>query len=128
MRVLIVDKIPGMRSALKLLLLQFKEIDYIAEIGNGENLLNKIIAESPDIVLIDWDFLGSKTKDIVISLKVNYPNISTVVLSSNLKLKNKYFKKGIDDFIIKGYPPERLYNALKYLVNKNKDKKVINKK
>ena len=126
MRVLIVDKIPGMRSALKLLLSQFKEIDYIAEIRGEVNLQKKIIAESPDIVLVDWDFLGSKTRDIVISLKVNYPNISTVVLSSNLKLKNKYLKNGIDDFIIKGYPPERLYNALKYLVKKNKDKKVVN--
>ncbi len=43
------------------------------------NLLNKIIAENPDIV--------------------------------------------IDDFIIKGYPSEKSYNALKYLVNKKKDSK-----
>ena len=126
MRVLIADKIPSMRSALKFLLSQFKEIDGIAEAKSEASLVDKIIIESPDIVLIDYDFLGSKTHDAIIFIKAKYPNISIVVLGISSKIKNKYLKLGIDEYIMKGYPPERLFNVLRYLVNKkNMDYKNI---
>lgn len=123
MRVLIVNMIPSMRSALKLLLAQFKDIDYIVEVGKGASLEERIISEKPDIMLLDEDFWGKMTKDAIFSIKAKCPDISVVILADIPSSKNKYINVGIGGYVIKGYPPEKLYNCLNSLIKRKKNAK-----
>jgi len=120
MKVLVCEKVPSVQSALRLVLSQFREISHIAEVESAGSLKEKIAGEWPDILLIDHDFLGIETRDAIIALKAEYRDMSIVVLGKDAGLKDRHLKTCIDEYIVKGYPPDRLYNTLKHLIKKHR--------
>ncbi len=137
MNILIADKYPHVRKSLMHALKNIEAIKEVCEVSNITELLKKLNSFKPDTIILDWDFIGDLTKDILTLLKTtNLYHI--IVLSSKEEFKEEVLCFGADCFISKSDPPEILYKAIDNLINinnrfalghslKNKEKKRFNK-
>ena len=81
MRVLLADDGPKVRFALRVLLERQKGIVIVAETENAEELLDKIEATCPDLVLLEWELPGLREMDSVSALRRIQPGVLVIALS-----------------------------------------------
>ena len=88
---------------------------------NGNDALDKIVLENPDLILSDIEMPFASGLDIVNKVKVELKlNIPIIILSS-LGLEKtvlKAFELGADDYITKPFSPNELIVRIKRLLLK----------
>ena len=124
MRILLADDQPRVCSALRLLLEQEPGLEVVGEAAESEALLTQVEALHPDLVLLDWELpdengVGSMMRETPGSgvhlsalLRQRYPDLRVVALSGRHEARRAAQDAGVDAFVSKGDPPERLLEAL----------------
>jgi DNA-binding NarL/FixJ family response regulator len=112
MRVIVADDQIEVRSALRLLLEEKPGIEVIAEVKSSKELLRVVKAESPELVLLDWELPGAPPEELVTDLLSLSPSLSVVALSSHPQMRQSALAAGAGDFVCKAEPPETLLTIL----------------
>lgn len=123
LKILVVDDEPGIRSGVVRILRNFK-VDYpfmdqlydfdIAEAGSGEEAIEHIDREQPDIVLLDNKLPGIQGVAVLEDIRNKKYDIFVVMITSyaSLELAVKVTHDGAVDFIPKPFTPQELKSSL----------------
>lgn len=111
-RVLIADDEPNVRFALGVLLAQQPGLRVEGEAADTKALLERMEADRPDVVLLDWD-LGGVTGDALLpAMRQRCPQTAVIVLSGKPGIRRAALAAGADAFVSKIDPPGRLLRAI----------------
>ena len=111
-RVLIADDQPHVRSALLLLLRQESDVAVIGEADDAEQALELVARQQPDLVLLDWELPGRDEAATLPRLQAARPGLLVIALSGRPEARRAALAAGVDVFVSKGEPPERLLAAV----------------
>lgn len=123
MRILLADGQSRVRSAIRLLLEQQPERNVIEEVTTAQELLERAGNRCPDMLLLDWDLLGTTPENLLATLRALCPGLFITVLNSRPQTKQLALKAGANEFVGKNDPPERLLAAVKSHKDSNKKEK-----
>jgi len=112
LRILLADDQSKVRSALKLLLEQHPAMNVVAEAADSETLLTRAKETRPDLTLLDWELPGQAAVDLLPALRATCPTLYVIALSSRPEASQAALADGVDSFVSKGEPPERLLAAI----------------
>lgn len=118
MRVILADDDCNVRSALRLLLERELELEVTGEAVNGKDLIAEVKSAEPDLVLFDWELPGLKTTEMVSGLRECCPGVILISLSGQVEARQAALGAGVDAFVSKGDPPERVLDTLQELMCK----------
>lgn len=121
MRVILADDDRNVRSALRLLLEKELEFEVAGEAADGKDLLVEAGSAEPDLVLFDWELPGLKTAEMVSELRECCPRAILISLSGRLEARQAALGAGVDAFVSKGDPPERVLDVLHRVFSENGD-------
>ena len=112
MRILIADTQPKVRFALQVLLQRQPDLNVVGEAVDAESLLENVEVECPDVILLGWELPGMDMDCLVPSLRERCPGIVVIALSGRLEAHRAAKKLGVDAFVSKASPPDRLLAAI----------------
>ncbi len=112
MKVLLADS-PKICSALRLLLEQEAGVEVVAEVFRADDLLSAVGRTEPDLLLLGWDLPGGLSTGLLSALGTFFPDLRVIALSGRPEARRLALEAGVDGFVSKGEPPERLLAALR---------------
>ena len=113
MRVLIADDEEMVRSALKLILEQDGAYQITGEVESIASLVAQIDAQHPDLLVLDWELPGLGGKNLFLhGLRERWHELRILVLSGNPHSRKLALALGVDAFVSKTEPPERLLESI----------------
>lgn len=112
MRIVVADKQPKVRFALKVLLERQAEFKVVGETGNTCELLDLLEERRPDMLLLGWDLPGLAQNTSVSALRAVRPGLLVIALSGIPEARHAALEAGADAFVSKVDPPERLLAAI----------------
>jgi DNA-binding NarL/FixJ family response regulator len=107
-KIFIVEDHPIMRQSLRALLERETDLVVGGEAGSGENALEQIDQEIPDLVLIDVSLPGMNGIELAGLLRERYPELPLVMLSGHREKSHvdQAFRAGAHGYILKGHGRE----------------------
>lgn len=111
-RILIADRRPRIRFALRALLKRQMELQIVGEAANVEDLEKQIEIVCPDAVLLSWRLNGLATADWLGALTKSRPGLHVIVLSGRPEAQRAALAAGADVFVSKIDPPDKLLAAI----------------
>jgi DNA-binding NarL/FixJ family response regulator len=112
-RILLADGKPRVRSALKLLLEQDGAMTVSAEVAKAGELANQLNVSCPDAILLDCDLPGLRVSECLPQLRSLCPHVRVVAMCSRPEMQRAALSAGVDAFVCKTEPPERLLAVLR---------------
>lgn len=112
MRILLADGRSKVRFALRVLLEQRSGLIVVSEIDDAENLLSQIEATNPDVILLDWELPNLGGFEVLELIRQRYPDLKIVALSGDPEARKSSREAGVDTFVAKTEPPDRLLAAI----------------
>ena len=116
MKIFLADPHPHVRSALRLVLSQIREVAVIGEAGDVSQLLARNYQECPDLILLDPELVklnrshqrddSQQLAGIIAETHKIYPEAKVVAISSRLEVEREALAAGADGFISETEPPE----------------------
>lgn len=125
-KLLIVDDIPETRDNIKRLLYFEKDIEVVAEAGNGEEAVKLAELLKPDVILMDINMpvIDGITATEMIYLRV--PTAAIIIMS--VQGEQEYLKKammaGAREYMIKPFSSDELSDTIRKVFNLEKKRKV----
>ncbi|MFP4054505.1 MAG: sensor histidine kinase [Phycisphaerae bacterium] len=124
LRILVCDDEPGMRLGVVRALRSFKavlpdideEINFdVDQAETGEEALQKISAQTPDILLLDYKLPGMTGLDVLEKVGVDPADMLTVMITAYASLETAITatKRGAYDFLPKPFTPDELKNTIR---------------
>jgi DNA-binding NarL/FixJ family response regulator len=113
MRILLADDQPKVRFALRTLLERQPGFEVVGEARSGQDLRDQIDPARPDLVLLDWELPGERALDTLFDLRTMYPTLRVIALSGRSEARQAALQAGVDAFVSKSDPPERLLSAIR---------------
>ena len=109
-RLILVDDHKLFRCGIKSLFENSKGVCVIAEASNGKEGISKIIAQNPDVVLLDLELGDINGLDLIEKVLAQKPNVKFIILTSHINehVINKAMKMGIYGYILKDINSEFL--------------------
>lgn len=111
-KIMIVDDNSNARKALKAYLSQQRGLEVTAEASNGQEAIQNIKSQIPDVILMDMRMPvmdGTRATQIV---KSEWPDIKVIILTIYADLQAEAASAGADDFLVKGCPMEDLTGSI----------------
>ena len=128
-RLILVDDHKLFRCGIKSLFENSNGVCVIAEASNGKDGIAKIIAQNPDVVLLDLELGDINGLDLIEKVIAQKPNVKFVILTSHINehVINKAMKMGIYGYILKDINSEFLDMIVRSVSNGAMwiDKKVV---
>jgi len=112
MRVFLADDETKVRSAIRLLLEQEVGLSVVGEAAEAADLLKQMRMACADRFLIDWELPGLDAVKLVSEVRACCPGAMIVALSGRPEARLDALEAGVDFFVSKAEPPERLLDAL----------------
>ena len=118
-RVILVDDHKLFRCGIKSLFDNSGDICVVAEASCGKDGLNKILAQNPDVVLLDLELGDINGLDLMEKVLEQKPEIKFIILTSHINehVINKAMKLGIYGYILKDVNSELLEMIIKSVSN-----------
>jgi DNA-binding NarL/FixJ family response regulator len=118
-RILIVDDHPIMRVGITALIASSKEMETVAQAGNGEEALSLHAQHHPDITLMDLRLPGISGVEAIRRIRAQSPKARFIVLTTYEGDEDIYqaMEAGASGYLVKGMPQEMLVNAVKRVHN-----------
>ena len=113
MRILVADDQAKVRSAIRLLLEQDEDVKVLGEAVDATGLLDWVSVACPDLVLLDWELPGRDTEELLRAIRRHCSRVRVVALSGRPEARREAISAGVDGFVSKGDPPERLLETLR---------------
>jgi DNA-binding response OmpR family regulator len=115
-RILIVDDDESLR---RLLLLTLPSDGYeLVEARDGDEALELVERELPDLVVLDWKLPGAGGADVLEVVKQRSPSVPVIVLTAELKRVPRAVAEGLgaDVYLTKPFSPLELLGEVERLV------------
>lgn len=112
MRILLADDDTGVRSALRLLLEQ-EGFCVVDEAVDADDLLEQAKATCPDLVLLDWSLPRMAAGSLLSALRSACPDLRVVALSGRPEVRRAALAAGVEAFVSKTDPPERVLSVIR---------------
>ena len=109
-RLILVDDHKLFRCGIKSLFENSKNVCVVAEASNGKDGIAKILAQNPDVVLLDLELGDINGLDLIEKVMTQKPNVKFIILTSHINehVINKAMKMGIYGYILKDINSEFL--------------------
>ena len=115
---MIVDDHQLFRSGLISLMQTFPDIEILGEAGNGQELLNLLEEQQPDVVLMDLNMPVMDGIETTKAIKTKYPNIKVVILT--MQDEDKFIihliDQGANGYLLKNAHPDEMVHAIRTVV------------
>lgn len=111
-RVLIADDNQRTRRALRAILHTSDDLVVVGEATNGQELLDLMQIDLPDVVLIDGRMPCMAGIEVAQRIKNDWPGVKIIMLSMHAGYQKKALEAGVDFFIVKGTSADRLLDAV----------------
>ncbi len=143
LRLLIVDDEPGMREGMRRSLRNFclyvEEVEDTFQLqcdvaASGEEALEKITVQAPDLMLLDNKLPGIQGMDLLQHLTETQPEITVIMVTAyaSIEAAVSATKRGAFDFLAKPFTPKELQatleKAIRHLVLQRHAKKLTKEK
>ena len=112
MRVLIADDQPTVRYALRILLGNQVGVEIVGEAENAGELILQTRKTYPDLVLLDWELPGLAEAGSLVRLRQVSQGLIVIALSGRSESRRAAMAVGVNAFVSKVEPPERLLAAM----------------
>ena len=110
MRFIVADRQPSTRSALKLLVEQYPDMEFAGAAGDIDALKELAKSSLPDLVLVEWELLGVRPKDNLTAIKES--GSATVIVLSCCLDRSVRLEYGADYYVSKIEKPDRLIGVI----------------
>jgi two-component system, NarL family, invasion response regulator UvrY len=117
MCVLIADGQPEVRQALRLVCEESLGLIVVAEVVDSSELLTRINATHPDILLLEWGFSGLQTSILIDTLHMD-KSLYIIAIGGCPEMRREALEAGANGFVYKGDPPDELLNLLQSFIEK----------
>lgn len=117
-KIMIVDDTKFMRTMLKQMLSQFKDIEVI-EAADGEESVALYKKFQPDIVTMDMEMRTKNGLQALQEIVSFNPKAKIIMITSDTEQEQLYkcIKSGVIDYILKPFSSERLLNTIKTILS-----------
>ncbi len=112
MRIMLADNRPKVRFALRALLERQSGVEVVAESTDAQDLMAQAESNCPDLVLLDWELPGMAPRDLLTALRRYCPSVKIIALSGHVSARREAIDTGVDAFVSKGEPPDKLLSAI----------------
>ncbi len=116
MNVILADDQYDVRRALKFLLENEVDLQLTSEATNAAELMERLSATCADLVLLDWELPGMSATELVAQMRSVCPAVQVIALSVRPEARQETQQAGVQGFVSKGDPPERLLAAVRKVV------------
>lgn len=113
MRILLADDQKKVCSALQLLLGLEPGVEIVGETAEARHLLQQVEQTLPDVILLDWELPGFSPNGLLHRLHALFPGLKVIALSGRPEARQAALEAGVDAFVSKCDPPDRLLAALR---------------
>jgi NarL family two-component system response regulator LiaR len=112
---MIVDDHDMVRDSLKIFLLNYNDIEVVADISHGEQAVKLCSQLQPDVVLLDMVMPGMNEPTIVQALREVCPLTKVLILTAfrQENLVQQTLQEGAIDCLFKDDTPEQLVTAIR---------------
>jgi two-component system response regulator DesR len=114
-RVLLAEDQGMMRGALALLLRLEPDIEVVAEVGSGTDVLPTAVATRPDVALLDIEMPGCSGLDAAAALRRELPGCKVLIVTAfgRAGYVRRAMEAGASGFLVKDGPVEELAAAIR---------------
>ena len=114
-RVLLAEDQAMIREALAALLSFEDDIEVVAQVGRGDEVLKAANDTSPDVALLDIEMPGLDGLTAAAELKKRHPNTSIVILTTFGRpgYLRRAMESGVSGFIVKDSPADKLAKTIR---------------
>jgi len=114
-KILIADDYPIVRQGLRQIILDEKDMQVVCEAANSEEVLVNLKEQDIDVLLLDIAMPGKSGLELLIDLKIQYPNLPVLVLSAlpEEAYARRVIKMGAMGYIHKESAPDLLVPAIR---------------
>ena len=118
-RLAIVDDHPPFRDALRTVLSEDPDLETVAELGNGRDVLSMIIEQKPDVLLLDLMMPEVDGISTLKQIQESPHNVKTIVLteSEDEGMQVLAMKLGASGYVVKTSEPDLLLEAIRKVNN-----------
>ncbi|HEX7102853.1 MAG TPA: hypothetical protein VF201_09440 [Nitrolancea sp.] len=117
-RVVVVDRLARIRSALFLMLSHQPDITIAGDRGSIDGLAEYLTEVRATILLLDWTLAGTDPSGLIHSIRTNCPGILIITLSPRPEHHAEALQAGAHAFICKGDEPADLLTLIHGLVRR----------
>jgi DNA-binding NarL/FixJ family response regulator len=115
MRIVVASEDRSTSSAIGMLIDAQPDLELAGDVSDIADLLVKIKAQRPELVVLDWEMLGQRIKTLVDLLELFEKPPAIVALSVHEAAREAALASGVIGFAYKGDPPSRLLDAIREL-------------
>jgi DNA-binding NarL/FixJ family response regulator len=120
MRIMLADDHPQVRSALRLALEQDPDLTVVAEAGSAHTVRALLPPAHIDLLLLDWGLPGLISERLIPWIRRQNAGVRILALSGRPEAEAEALAAGVDAFVSKGDPPERLFSAVRDLLRRSR--------
>jgi DNA-binding NarL/FixJ family response regulator len=113
MQIVVASADPATRNAIGMLIDAQSDLEIAGQVADIADLLLRVKRAQPDLILLDWDVLGTRIDTLQELLGLFQKPPAIVALSVHEQARNTAFDSGVVGFASKGDPPERLLSAIR---------------
>ncbi|HSR50212.1 MAG TPA: response regulator transcription factor [Acidobacteriota bacterium] len=121
-KVLVADDHPVVREGLKRVIEKDSGMLVAAEAGTSQEVLDRLAAKRPDVVLLDINMPGRGGLEILQQIKTHYPSLPVLVISMypEDQYATRVLRAGAAGYLTKESAPSQLVKAIRKVVGGRK--------
>ncbi len=108
MRLFIADADSAVRLAYQMYLQQEPGYQVIGIADNGNGLSSQLKASQPEVLLLDWHLPGEPMNELIADIRALELQLKIVGISIHPENESEARAAGVDHFITKAAPPDKL--------------------
>lgn len=112
MRIVVIEAEAHVRAALTFMLEQQPDLQVLCAVGPVPDLVTRILAVRPDVILLDWKLPRRLARQILVAVRRSAEPSRIVVLSTRQEDEATARAAGADAFISKDQAPALLIRAI----------------
>lgn len=115
MRVIVADREPAVRRALRILLTQDLAMDVLGELDRAEALESQVGEDAADLLIVDWQLICADAPRRLTAIRQRCPALRIIVLGLPAEIREAALAADADAFISKLDAPDRALLVLQAL-------------